>query len=76
LEFSLWLEFGSGPKPPEPNSIDTDWSVLKFLLVMHVFAVATLIARPRNPRRARMMAGAAMSGLAIIAISAYLRHIF
>ena len=49
---------------------------IKLLLVMHVFAVAILIARPHNPRRARMMAGAAISGLAIIAISAYLRHIF
>ena len=49
---------------------------IKLLLVMHVFAVAILIARPHNPRRGRMMAGAAMSGLAIIAISAYLRHIF
>lgn len=49
---------------------------IKLLLAMHVFAVAILIARPKNPRRARMMAGAAFSGLAIIAISAYLRHIF
>ena len=49
---------------------------IKFLLVMHVFAVAILIPRPHNKRRARMMAGAAFSGLAIIAISAYLRHIF
>lgn len=49
---------------------------IKLLLVMHVFAVAILVARPHNPRRARMMAGAAISGLAIIAISAYLRHIF
>ena len=49
---------------------------IKFLLVLHVFAVAILITRPHNPRRARMMAGAAISGLAIIAISAYLRHIF
>jgi hypothetical protein len=49
---------------------------IKFLLVMHVFVVAILIARPHNPRRVRMMAGAAISGLAIIAISAYLRHIF
>jgi uncharacterized membrane protein len=49
---------------------------IKLLLAMHVFAVAILIARPHNPRRARMMAGAAISGLAIIAISAYLRHIF
>jgi uncharacterized membrane protein len=49
---------------------------VKLLLVLHVFAVAFLIGRPKNPRRARMMAGAAISGLAIIAISAYLRHIF
>ena len=49
---------------------------IKLLLVMHVFAVAILISRPHNPRRARMMAGAAISGLVIIAISAYLRHIF
>lgn len=49
---------------------------IKLLLVMHVFAVALLVARPHNPRRPRLMAGAAMSGLAIIAISAYLRHIF
>jgi uncharacterized membrane protein len=49
---------------------------IKLLLVMHVFAVAILIARPHNPRRARMMAGAVFSGLTIIAISAYLRHIF
>jgi uncharacterized membrane protein len=49
---------------------------IKLLLVMHVFAVAILIARPHNPRRARMMAGAAISGLVIIAISAYLRHIY
>ena len=49
---------------------------VKLLLVMHVFAVAILVARPHNPRRARMMFGAAISGLTIIAISAYLRHIF
>jgi uncharacterized membrane protein len=47
---------------------------IKLLLAMHVFAVAILIARPHNPRRGRLMAGAAFSGLAIIAISAYLRH--
>ncbi|HUB79008.1 MAG TPA: hypothetical protein VMB03_09445 [Bryobacteraceae bacterium] len=49
---------------------------IKLLLVMHVFAVAVLVTRPHNKRRARMMAGAAISGLIIIAISAYLRHIF
>jgi len=49
---------------------------IKLLLAMHVFAVAILISRPHNPRRSRMMAGASISGLAIIAIAAYLRHIF
>jgi putative copper export protein len=49
---------------------------VKLLLVMHVFSVAILMGRPHNPRRPRMMAGAAFSGLAIIAIAAYLRHIF
>jgi putative copper export protein len=49
---------------------------VKLLLVMHVFSVAILMGRPHNPRRARMMAGAAISGLAVIAIAAYLRHIF
>jgi uncharacterized membrane protein len=49
---------------------------IKLLLAMHVFAVAILVARPHNERRGRMMAGAAFSGLAIIAIAAYMRHIF
>jgi hypothetical protein len=49
---------------------------VKLLLAMHVFAVGILISRPHNPRRGRMMTGAAISGLAIIAIAAYLRHIF
>jgi uncharacterized membrane protein len=49
---------------------------IKLLLALHVFAVALLIVRPGNPRRTRMMTGAAISGLAIIAIAAYLGHIF
>ena len=49
---------------------------VKLLLALHVFTVAILIARPHNPRRARMMTGAAISGLIIIAIAAYMRHIF
>ena len=49
---------------------------LKLLLVLHVFASALLAARPRNPRRARQMTGAFLSGLLIILISAYLRRIF
>jgi uncharacterized membrane protein len=49
---------------------------IKMLLVLHVFAVAILIVRPHNPRRARMMTGVIISGLAIIAISAWLGKIF
>jgi putative copper export protein len=49
---------------------------IKLLLAMHVFSVAILIGRPHHPRRGRLMAGAAISGLVIIGIAAYLRHIF
>jgi hypothetical protein len=34
---------------------------VKILLALHVFAVAILIAAPKNPRRARQMFGAAVS---------------
>jgi putative copper export protein len=49
---------------------------IKLLLVLHVFAVALLVTKPVNPRRARMMTGTVISGLIILAISAYLRRIF
>jgi hypothetical protein len=49
---------------------------IKLLLVAHVFAVSLLIVRPHNPRRARMMTGAFISGLIIVLISVYLRRIF
>jgi hypothetical protein len=49
---------------------------IKLLLALHVFAVTLLIVRPANPRRARLTAGALVSGLAIILISAWLRRIF
>ncbi|MGA2271754.1 MAG: hypothetical protein ABSH44_25105 [Bryobacteraceae bacterium] len=49
---------------------------IKLLLVLHVFTVALLIARPGHPRRTPMMTGLAISGLAIIAIAVYLAHIF
>lgn len=49
---------------------------VKLLLVLHVFAVAILAVRPRVERRARMMYGAAISGLVVILLSAYLRRIF
>jgi uncharacterized membrane protein len=49
---------------------------IKLLLVAHVFAVALLIVKPANARRARLMVGMIVSGLAAMAISAYLRRIF
>ena len=48
---------------------------VKMLLALHVFSVAILVAAPNNPRRARQLFGAAISGLAIILISAYLKGI-
>lgn len=49
---------------------------IKLLLALHVFAVAFLLGagRTRHPKRA--ITGAAITGLVIIAISAYLRRIF
>jgi hypothetical protein len=48
---------------------------IKMLLVLHVFGVGFLIVKPRNPKRARLMTGVVISGLAIIAISAVLRQL-
>ena len=49
---------------------------IKLLLVAHVFAVSLLLVRRDRPHRARLMASGTISGLIIIAISAYLRRIF
>jgi uncharacterized membrane protein len=49
---------------------------VKLLLVAHIFASAILVTQPNNQRRGRQMAGAAISGLIVIAISAYLRTIY
>ena len=49
---------------------------VKLLLVAHIFAVLILAVRPKAQRRARLMAGAAISGFCVILISAYLRRIF
>jgi hypothetical protein len=46
---------------------------IKMLLALHVFAVSILIVQPKNPRRVRMMTGTLISGLVILAISAWLR---
>jgi uncharacterized membrane protein len=49
---------------------------VKLLLVAHIFASAIMLAQPNNQRRGRQMASAAISGLIVIAISAYLRTIY
>jgi len=49
---------------------------VKLLLVAHIFASAVLIGQPQNQRRGRQMAGAAISGIVVVAISAYLRSIY
>jgi uncharacterized membrane protein len=49
---------------------------IKLLLALHVFAVSVLIVRPNNPRRTRQATGVMISGLIILAISAWLRRNF
>jgi uncharacterized membrane protein len=49
---------------------------IKLLLVAHIFAAALAASRPHHPRRARVLAGGAISGFVVIAISTYLRHTF
>ncbi|MGD0364170.1 MAG: hypothetical protein ABSC93_25110 [Bryobacteraceae bacterium] len=49
---------------------------LKLLLVAHVFAVGIVLVTRNPEHRGRLFAGAAISGLAIILISAYLRRTF
>jgi hypothetical protein len=49
---------------------------LKIALALHVFAAALLIARTGNPRRRPMLTGMAISGLAIVLISAWLGRVY
>jgi uncharacterized membrane protein len=48
---------------------------IKLLLALHVFASVLLALRPKNPRRGRQLAGAGISGVAVILIAAYLTQI-
>jgi uncharacterized membrane protein len=48
---------------------------IKLLLVLHIFASVLLSLRPNNPRRARQLAGAGISGMAVILIAVYLSQI-
>lgn len=45
---------------------------IKFLLTLHVFAVAIVALRPDNARRARQLTGVAVSGVTIVILSAVL----
>jgi len=49
---------------------------IKLMLVAHVFAVGIVLVTRNPEHRGRLFGGAALSGLAIILISAYLRHTF
>lgn len=51
------------------------WFGIKFLLALHVLAVSAIAAKETTPveKRARLLGGAMWSGLAVIAISAWLR---
>lgn len=50
--------------------------IVKLMLVAHVFAVGIVLVTKNPEHRGRLFAGAAISGLAIILISAYLRRTF
>lgn len=49
---------------------------VKLLLALHVFAAAILVTKPGCSRRRRLMAGGAISALAVIGIAAYLHSIY
>ncbi len=48
---------------------------VKFLLVLHVFAVGFLVTGPDNARRSRQLTGILISGVVIVALSAVLRSL-
>ncbi|MGA3098915.1 MAG: hypothetical protein ABSF25_20865 [Bryobacteraceae bacterium] len=52
------------------------WLGLKLLLAAHAFAIVILIVHPKRQRRPRLMMSACVSGLIVIFIAAYLKHIF
>ena len=50
--------------------------IVKLMLVAHVFAVGIVLVTKNPEHRGRLFGGAAISGLLIILISAYLRRTF
>lgn len=49
---------------------------VKLLLVLHIFVTGVLVTTGRSSAPGRAMAGAAIAGFIVIAISAYLRRFF
>jgi hypothetical protein len=66
-----YIRWRSGGLPPEYHAVIG----VKFLLALHVFAVAILATRPANARRARQLTGVAISGVTIVILSAFLNWI-
>jgi hypothetical protein len=48
---------------------------VKFLLVLHVFAVGFLATAQNNEKRSRQLTGVAISGVVIVALAAVLRYL-
>jgi uncharacterized membrane protein len=48
---------------------------IKLLLVLHIFAATLASTRPGNPRRVRLLTGAALSGLLAILIAVYMNQV-
>ena len=48
---------------------------IKILFVLHILSVTILATAPNNARRGRQLFGAAISGLIVVLISAYLKGI-
>lgn len=48
---------------------------IKFLLALHVFAVAVIATKPNNARRTRQLTGIAYSGVLVVLLSAVLRYL-
>jgi hypothetical protein len=76
LVSGLWNAVSNFPgKPPQYHMVFG----IKLLLALHVFAVLILASVPgpaRDARRPRLLAGAAVSGVLILLLSAYLRRSF
>jgi len=61
---------------PGHNTLYYLMLTIKLLLVAHVFAVGIVLVTKNPEHRGRLFAGAAISGLIVILISAYLRRTF